>query len=199
MDLSAARHHILERLRTELSPDLCFHSMNHTIDVYNAAVRLINHEGIRGECALIIETACLFHDAGLIHQYLQHEEISVEIAREALPGFGYTPDIIDKISNAILATKLPQGAKNQCEQVVCDADLDSLGRDDFFIQSFALKAEWEKFGIARCSLKDWFIFEMNFLENHTYYTASAIALRQEGKLRHIEEIRGVLRASSSLP
>jgi uncharacterized protein len=192
MDLHAARHYILERLKAELSPDLYFHCYDHTLDVYHAAVRLIEMEKIPDECARLIETAALYHDAGMICQYSHHEEFSVTIAREALPRFGYSNKDIDKIAGAIMATKLPQGALNICEQVVCDADLDSLGREDFFVSSFKLRAEWEKFRIQKVSLKDWFLFEMNFLENHKYFTPSAIKLRQKGKEQHLAEIRDML-------
>ncbi len=192
MDLIAARQYILERLKSELSPNLCFHSYEHTLDVCNAAHRLIGLEKLSGDCALVIEAACLYHDSGMITQYSHHEEVSVSIAREALPRFGFTPDIIDKIAAAIMATRLPQGASNICEQVVCDADLDSLGRDDFFVNSFKLRTEWEKFMIQKVSLKEWLLFEMDFLENHTYFTKSAIDLRQQGKEKHLAEIREML-------
>jgi len=192
MDLHAAKDYILKRLKTELSPDLYFHSFEHTVDVYNAAKRLISLEKITGENALVIKTASLYHDAGMIIQYGHHEKYSIQIAQEFLPQFGYPDDIISKITGAIQATRLPQHATNLCEQVVCDADLDSLGREDFFISSFKLRAEWEKFRIQTVNLRDWLIFEMEFLENHNYYTESAIILRQEGKIKHLEEIKNAI-------
>ena len=37
----------------------------------------------------------------------------------------------DLFSQLILATKVPQKPKNKLEKIICDADLDYLGREDF--------------------------------------------------------------------
>ena len=49
-----------------------------------------------------------------------------------LPEFGYSETEIDTICGMILATKFPQQPHNRLEEIMCDADLDYLGRPDFF-------------------------------------------------------------------
>jgi hypothetical protein len=63
--------------------------------------------------------------------YRNHEEAGVEIAREILPDYDYTQEQIDHICQLIMKTKLPPKPVYLLEQIICDADLDYLGRVDF--------------------------------------------------------------------
>jgi uncharacterized protein len=80
----------------------------------------------------LLKTACLFHDIGFTISGQDHEERGCEIAEEVLPDLNYDSDQINRIKGMIMATKIPQTPNNKLEQIICDADLDYLGRDDFF-------------------------------------------------------------------
>ncbi len=194
MDIEASKDFIIEKLSRELSPDLYYHSIEHTLDVHDSAVQIAKLEDVNAHDTLLLRTAAYLHDTGLINTYYGHEEASVEIAKEHLPKFGYTPDEIDKISAMILTTKLPQNAETKLEQILCDADLDYLGRDDFFMIAHRLRYEWKKYA-AGTTLKEWYEIQINFLENHKYFTESARKLRFDRKiynLNQIKEVMGVL-------
>jgi hypothetical protein len=192
MNFQAAQDYILSRLKKELHPNLYYHCLEHTIDVHRAALRLVKTEHPPETSVKIIETAALYHDAGMIMTYRNHEEASCRIAREILPGFGYTPEEIDDIASLIMVTTLPQAAETLPQMILCDADLDALGREDFFLTSFQLHLEWKLFNIRHMSISEWIRFEIGFLENHRYYTGSARKLRDERKSRNIEELRELL-------
>jgi uncharacterized protein len=193
MDLSGARQYIVDRLQKELKPILFYHSPEHTLDVYDAASRLARLENIDPETIKLIETAAIYHDCGMLVTYHKHEEASCEIARNILPGFGFQEGQIDHICELILVTKLPQVTNSVAEQILCDADLDPLGREDFFINSFKLKLEWEANGILKCSLKEWLEKQITFLEMHNYYTPSQIMLRQEQKMLNLLALKELFR------
>ena len=53
-----------------------------------------------------------------------------------------------------MATKMPQRPKNLLQQIICDADLDYLGRNDFFILSEKLHKEFIEYKIA-CNDEEW--------------------------------------------
>jgi hypothetical protein len=192
MDFPAAQQYILDRLRKELPTNLFYHSFEHTVDVLQASMRLINLEKIDDASARIIKTAVLFHDTGMMQTYMDHELASVKIARKTLPGFGYSPSEIDEIEVLILVTTMPQKANTLHEMIICDADLDPLGREDFFITSMQLHLEWKLNGISSLSLKDWIKFEIQFLENHSFYTKSAKKLRDSGKRKNLQELKELI-------
>ncbi len=197
MDFNGAKEHIISLLRKQLRPELSYHCVEHTLDVYESTCRLIGLEVPTGADPRILQTAALWHDAGMLVRYREHEEASAALVREILPGFGYTPVEIESVSALIMITKLPQRAITPEEQILCDADLDYLGRDDFFIHSFQLQLEWKVNNILRTNLREWLDIQVKFLSEHEYFTASAKKLRGEKKESNLEEIRKMAKWQNS--
>jgi hypothetical protein len=115
-----------------------------------------------------------------------------------LPGFGYSSDQIQIISQMLLATELPQAPLTLAEQILADADLDVLGREDYWDRSRALRAEWEFFGL-KVGDEEWYRSQLDFLQRHRYFTVSARRLRQPLKQRHMAQLRALLRQVAQAP
>lgn len=190
MNFEEARAYILERLKSELRPDLYYHSLQHTVDVMESAIRIGKKEGVNDHEMLLIKTAALYHDAGMLHAYDGHEEASVNIVEATLPEYGFIRADIDQINSMIMSTKLPQDPHSKLEMVLCDADLDYLGREDFFMISHRLKMEWSDRGFKQ-TLREWYRGQITFLTNHRYWTKSAIDLRRPGKIKNLREIEAL--------
>lgn len=192
MDFIGVKRFLILKLKNELSHKLYYHSVEHTLDVLCAANRLAKTEKISDNDLILLKTAALFHDAGLIEKYKDHEEVSARIAKEILPDYGYTITDIETVSSIILTTKLPQQAQTQLEKILCDADLDYLGRSDFFMIAHTLRYEWEESGYLQMSLKEWYQLQFKFLNEHRYFTYSANDLRFHGKQKNLNEIKELL-------
>jgi len=135
----------------------------------------------------LLKTAALFHDVGHTVEYDNHEYHGTVIAREMLPKYGYSEDQIDRICEIIMATKLPPNPKNLLEEIICDADLDYLGRTDFIPVSNTLYKELHeqnKIG----SLNQWNKLQVKFISGHQYFTKTARSLREVNKQKQIERI-----------
>jgi uncharacterized protein len=191
MQFEAAKDFILSKQKSELPSHLFYHSITHINDVYSAAEQIAKGEGIDGEELLLLLTAVVFHDSGFLVQQKDHEMISAEMARTILPDFGYNANQIEVVCGMILATKVPQKPNNHLEQIICDADLDYLGRDDFYTIGNKLFTELSLYGIIRTE-EEWNHLQVKFLENHSYFTKTAIQLRQAGKDAHLNEIKNLL-------
>jgi predicted metal-dependent HD superfamily phosphohydrolase len=189
MDYDGVKVLMLEKLSKGLSPNLYYHDINHTLDVLHSAEALMDAEGIDANEQLIVKTACVFHDSGMLRTYIEHEEASCELAMEILPKFNYSKQAIERINKMILTTKLPQSATNRLEQIICDADLDYLGRNDFFMISHRLKYEWDIHNFKKTTLKEWYELQVSFLSNHVYFTKAAIESREAFKQQNLREIR----------
>lgn len=189
MNLPEAEDFILQKLHSELSGDLYYHGLHHTLDVVEAAIRIAIAEGISDEETLtLLRTAALFHDAGFITAYKGHEAESCRMAHEYLPRFGYEPRHIVMVSGMIGATRIPQSPKNKLEEIICDADLDYLGREDFDPIANSLYRELKARGMVTDE-RAWDAFQIKFLENHRYRTATALATRQPAKQAHLQKLR----------
>lgn len=188
MNYEGAKKFILHKLEKELDPRLTYHSIDHTLDVLESAVRLAELEKLPAREMILLKTACIFHDSGMLVTYRGHEEASVEICRNVLPSFNYEEEDITAICNMIHTTQLPQCALKLSDKILCDADLDYLGRPDFFMIAHRLKYEWEVLDIHPTTLLEWYQIQKDFLSNHKYFTKSANDLRQEYKMKNLREI-----------
>ena len=83
---------------------------------------------------------------------------------------------------------MPQHPQGLLQELLCDADLDSLGREDFLETSHNLRRELEAHG-ASMPLKEWYRRQLDFLSTHRYFTAAARSLRDAGKQRNITELQ----------
>ncbi|MDB4922001.1 HD domain-containing protein [Mucilaginibacter sp.] len=188
MQFEQAGNYILNRLNNELPDHLTYHNADHTKDVYQAAKRIGETEGITGDELKLLLTAAYYHDSGFLIMAEGHEEESCHIAREALPGYGYTIDEIEKICGMIMATRLPQSPTNHLEQILADADLENLGRDDFFTVSHKLFLE-NLFSGKVENENEWNLQQIEFIEKHQYFTKTAINLRQAKKDANLGRIK----------
>ncbi len=136
----------------------------------------------------MLKTAALFHDSGFIIKAKGHEEISCNYAKEYLPSFGYSEEQIKIICGMIMATKIPQTPQTKLEEIIADADLDYLGRDDFFEISDCLYKELLSSGVVN-NEEQWNVFQVDFFEKHHYFTQLSKELRDEKKEKHLVIIK----------
>jgi len=182
---------ILDKLEKELPEYLFYHNYKHTIDVVNQAELIGYGESVTDEEILLLKTAALFHDAGHIISYQNHEYYGCQIAKELLPSYNYTDDQIERISALIMATELPPRPQDLLQRIMCDSDLDYLGRIDFIPVSNSLYDELKaqnKMG----SLNDWNKIQVKFLTSHYYFTNTANKLREVNKEKQIERIKNTI-------
>lgn len=188
MELENVTQTVLKKLKTELSPNLTYHSFEHTKDVLKASLLIADKEHISDYEKDLLTTAVLFHDIGFIYQSQNHEAKSCEIAKEMLPNFNYSTEEIEIICGMIMATQIPQVANTKLEEIICDADLDYLGRDDFWEIADNLYKELVSFSVVT-NEHDWNVIQEKFLGNHTYFTDFSIQNRTPKKILHIKAIK----------
>lgn len=188
MDALSAKAYILERLRSELPKERTYHSLEHTLDVYASAIDIAEQEGVTGEDLALLKIAALYHDCGFIMHGIDHEEHGCVVVREQLPRFGYSPEQVRRICDMIMATRIPQSPRNKLSRILCDADLDYLGRGDFEIIGSTLFAEMRTFGVLKTE-REWNQLQVRFLERHTYFTSTNKRLREPVKQAHLAALR----------
>ena len=181
----------IDRILPEHLPGDLAMSFGHSVDVVTEVELIGWAEGVSDEEILLLKTAALFHDAGHTISYEDHEEKGTQLAREMLPGYGYSEDHIEKICSIIMATRLPPRPGNLLEKIICDADLDYLGRSDMIPVSntlFKELKEQDKIG----TLDEWNRLQIKFISGHQYFTKTARSLREVNKQKQIERIRNLL-------
>ena len=86
-----------------------------------------------------------------------------------------------------MATKIPQMPQTHLQQIICDADLDYLGRPDFFDTGNNLRKEFMYYKVVT-SDEDWMKLQLNFLSHHRYHTRTSQKLREPAKQRYLARL-----------
>ena len=175
-------------LTQRLPETLYYHNPAHTLDsvlgVVSIADTLAQMEGVCASDREILQTAAYFHDTGFIEQYKANEPIGARFARDLLPIYDYSPGEIQRVERLILATQYPTSPKDHLEEIICDADVDNFGRDDFFEKNDAVRRE-----LGVTDMRQWYENSLRLLEGHRFYTTAARTLRDAKKQENLAQLR----------
>lgn len=188
MNLAGVINSVVEIFNSKLPSHYFYHNLTHSLDVLNATKQISQAANIKDEEYEIVCTAAILHDVGYVFQYRQNEPLSVDYAKEILPNFKYTTNQINVVCDCIMATVIPQKATNRLQMILCDADLDYLGRPDYFLIANKLRKEWTHQSIILTD-EAWIKIQIDFLTNHSYYTIISQSLRNNLKIENINTLK----------
>jgi ligand-binding sensor domain-containing protein/class 3 adenylate cyclase/HD superfamily phosphodiesterase len=183
-----AERRIMKVLEQELDENLYYHCLEHTNDVTRAAESIAIKEGVTDEALFLLKSAATYHDAGFVKVYDDNEVVGAQMAAEILPEYGYTPKQVEIVKELIFVTRIPHKPKNNLEKIMCDADLDYLGRNDFHQISERLCKELMERGKIK-NHRHWDEVQVGFFKLHKYFTETSKKLRNEKKKQNLKEIQ----------
>ncbi len=197
-DFGAARAYARARLALELKHQYSYHSLRHTeSEVVRYAEQLALYERLPAHEIILIKTAAWFHDIGFVEQGEGHEMISVRIAVPVLLRLGYGPSDVERISEMIMSTRLPQSPTSLSAMILADADLFVLGRSYFLRRNGELRSELQALGRVFTDA-DWYRSQLGFLQSHRYFTASAQTINNGGKTQNIADLSTLLKRAEEI-
>ncbi|MCH4553060.1 HD domain-containing protein [Aestuariibaculum lutulentum] len=185
------RKHALHILNTELPEELCYHNIIHTLDVLNVVNKYIRRQKIDNHHAKLLRIGAILHDIGFTVGRENHEEKGVVIAKRLMHQYNFSEKDIKIVKGLILATKVPQSPKTNLEKVICDSDLDYLGRRDFYVTGDQLLKELNNQGF-NLDVEEWNKMQITFLKDHKYHTEFAKKYRKPNKVKRIKELEKLI-------
>lgn len=191
MDYHATKAFILDKLERELSDKLTYHGLHHTLDVLYSTEELCYYERIPPYESILLKTAALFHDSGFTIGTQEHERLGCQIVQRHLPRYNYTAGEIQCVCGMIMATKIPQKPRNDLEEIICDADLDYLGREDFYEIGNTLFQELRSYDVLQ-HREEWNRIQVQFLENHRFFTPTNKHRRTCRKEHYLKELKKIV-------
>jgi len=165
-----------------------YHNLDHTLSVYERASYLANQEWLDEELQETIQLSALFHDTWFIEQYDDNEPIWAKIAEEWLKQQNYPEDKIDIIKQVILSTILWSATNTKLEQIIKDADMDNLWRNDCFKLGIDLRNEMKNIKNIEFSDKERYERISSYILNFTFFTKTQKKERNE----KLEEMKNEL-------
>ncbi len=188
--LKNAELYVVKLFKESTSDRLPYHNLKHTIDVVNNAKEIAKNSDVSKSDKYVLLIAAWFHDTGYLSSYNNHEDESVKLCSAFLASLECDPEVIDKISSIINATKHPQTPNNLLEGIICDADLLSIGKKKYFDTSELLRIEWGLKNAMPASYQ-WPDSEIDFLIRHKFFTQYAIREYSVRKNKNIIKLRAI--------
>lgn len=189
------REHILENAKKYVNKlllpleDHYYHSYNHAIDVMERAKYLSQREWLSQDDIEILAISWLFHDTGFIIQYDNNEQIWAKIAKNYLKSILYPDEKIKLIEKIILATDPAyKNPKNYYEEIIKDADMDNLWRDDFKDKNEKLKKEIEIIKKIKINDPEWKHASIELLKEYEFNTNSQKNERNPKKGENLQKM-----------
>ncbi len=189
--LKDIQEEILEQLEKNLPKNLYYHNLKHTLNVLYVVENFARKEKVNEEEMLLLKCAALFHDAGFLVSYDDNEKIGAKMATQTLRKYKFSQDQIATVERLILATKMPPNPKDLLEKIICDADLDYLGRPDFIPISQNLFRELFERGKVN-TIQEWNKFQYKFMTEHKFFTETARKKREPVKKLVMEELKTLI-------
>ena len=190
--LKIVEQYIKALFRDELPSGIKYHDADHTLHPTNGVVAVANRiaitENISENDRELLITAAYFHDTGYIREYDKNEPIAARMAGRILKLIGYKPEEIEKIQKMILSTDLECEPKTRLEKILCDADLDHLGREDFFEMDGKLREGRGARGLDVSDDAKWYKGTLEIMKNHRFYTKSQKKLREDKKQKNLKRL-----------
>lgn len=170
-----------------------YHNLEHTRDVVNA-VEIVGKQSDLTEQELeSAQLAAWFHDVGYINGGENHEEKAAQIAKENLTNWGAPPKTILEVTEAILATRMPQQPVSLISKVVCDADLYHLASDMCKEKGEKLREETKLVSGKEMTDTQWISNTLDFMKQHHFHTPYGKNILEKEKKKNIKVLKKLLR------
>lgn len=195
--LNKVESHIRELFNAS-TVELNYHNLDHTKGVVAAASSIAEHYTLAPDDLEALMIAAWFHDIGYLFGVTKgHEERGVEDAKAFLTKEGAKPELFEKVSECILATKLPQSPKSLISKIICDADLYHFGTDNFIENNKKMRKEVEARIGEKISAEPWLLSTLELLKKHEYKTDYCIELLSKKKEKNIKELQDKMEEKQS--
>lgn len=183
----------VERLFEEKLPaGMYFHNINHTRNVVAAATDIAAANRLTDSEIYILTIAAWFHDTGYCYLYHNHEEASIAIAFAKLTQMDFEWAVIQQVNSCIGATRMPQKPDGLIQEVLCDADMAHLAKEDYFSSADQLRQEWAaKLGKVYTD-PQWYELNLHMLSHHHYCSPYGKLVLEPMKQANIDQLKGLL-------
>lgn len=189
MLINKVEEFVTDLLVEKLNPDFRYHNLMHTKTVVEGALEIGKAENLTQTQMEELLIAAWFHDTGYLYEIDGHEEESTHIATAFLSQTNIDIDLIKRINDCILATKLNSISDKKTHNVIRDADMFHLSKDNYKDFANSLRNELSLIDHKHFNDLEWNTLNLNFLVNLEFKTESAKVLMSDKKEKVINGLR----------
>ena len=181
--------YVTELFDEHKNTELIYHNLNHTKMVVGRTKEIAAHYQLVESDMIVVYVAAWFHDTGyLAADPKLHEEKSVELMKDFMQQFSIDEDILNTISECIMATRYFAEPVNLLQQIIRDADTFHFGTKYFKAINNRVFEEFVLRKAAKSKL-EWNRDTIAMLKRHKYYTAYCNELLTGKKMSNIKKLK----------
>jgi predicted metal-dependent HD superfamily phosphohydrolase len=182
--------HVRDLFAKAKTEHLYFHSVRHTEDVVQHAIEIGKREKVSEEELAILQVAAWFHDVGHLDGDLQdHEMRSVEAAKQFFAKAGLDDEFfIQRVTDAIMATRMPHVPADKLGEIMCDADVYHFGTQEFRKTNKRVRKELRE-RISPAMVTDWPQRTLKLLQSQQFFTPYSRQMLEAGKAENIRWLK----------
>jgi predicted metal-dependent HD superfamily phosphohydrolase len=192
--LDKVKKYAIEQFEARSSPCLCFHNLAHTCTVVKTAKKIAEHGKLHKKDILLLEIAAWFHDLGYLVNPKDYKEQSAKLARIFLEHEKTPEQMIKRVTDLVMATRLNKQPSGSLEEIIYDADLSYLSKPSFAAKNELLRKETECLTETEIPLDVWYRKTETLMEAHIYYTDYGRTLFAPKKDKNLDVLRELLAA-----
>jgi HD superfamily phosphodiesterase len=187
--LQKADDFILNLFKEKLPNTFTYHNYTHSKRVYKSINEIIENSEINVKDTTILQLSALLHDTGYIKTRDGHEEESVKIAEAFLKEAKVAQDIIEGVSQCIMATKFKGDPEGRLEEMIRDADASHFAKKYFQEASDFLRQEYKLQGVKEYTSTEWRDENIMVLsKKHQFYSEYALKNWQSLKEKNLSKL-----------
>jgi adenylate cyclase len=178
--------YVLRQFERYENPDLTYHNIKNTIDLYTHAELFGKSENLTEEDMVIVLTAALLKNTGYLVSYDNHLDETLRLVKGILPKFKYLPLQVEEICQLIQNTENGRPPATAREKVLKDAVFAYLGRVDFEEVASEMYTEEKKF--KQVKFEQWKSKHAEMLKNFDFSTKAASTLREVPRKTQLDNL-----------
>lgn len=190
--LSRIRIFVTELFLQRTLPFLKYHNFRHTETVVDRANEIAIHYALDDSEKFCLIAAAWFHDSGhLFNELTEHEQTGADLMKSFLKSLFIEEDIIVKIYDCIMATRIPSNPKTIIEKILCDADTYHFGTKEFRLSDPKVYEEME--ARLHIQIKNKISRSIHLLESHRFFTDYCQDLLNNGKEENLDFLKRLMK------
>ncbi len=140
-----------------------------------------------------LELAALFHDVGYLANYENHESEGNRIFLTFAQNHGLASDLQHLVTQLIDSTKKThRNFSNPLAKIMHDIDRAAMGMPGFIEQGLKLRKEWEHLKGLETNDREWFEFQVQYLEKTTFKTGYGVSTYNTQRIENLQNLKSLL-------
>lgn len=181
----------LDFLTAGLPEVYAYHNALHTQDVCESLFEIAPTLALPESEIDALITAGVFHDFGYLDSYLDNEALALPYMKKFCQKAGIAETVVHRANELILETSYPYFPVSETGKLLCDADIEYIGRSfEYFIsRADHLRHELANVENLRFSDHQWIAAEVDFLQKNSFFSPVFRELRDAGRLSNLSLLK----------